>query len=54
MPRPDAKMPELLVSELIEKFMLERVFPYYVDRNTKKPTGEQENFGSSGECALCS
>jgi integrase len=44
MPKPEAKMPEVLISELIERFMHERVFPYYVNLITKEPTGEQDSF----------
>jgi integrase len=48
LPEPEEKKPDPLISELILKFMEQRVIPYYVDRHTKQPTGEQENF----RCAM--
>lgn len=44
LPKTEVKKPEILISELILRYMKEHVIPYYVDPVTRKPTGEQENF----------
>ena len=48
LPKQDIQAPAPLVSELIARFMEERVNGYYLDPITKEPTGEQENF----RCAM--
>ena len=47
MPEKDCKAPDLTISELIARFMEERVATYYVNPATKQVTGEQENFASA-------